>query len=189
MLIDTVPFPAYTRQIMERAGLYDEELVRNQDDEYNYRIRELGGKILLADDVHSTYFSRASLKDLWQQYLEYGFWKVRVMQKHPHQMSLRQFVPPAFVLVLLLGLLFSFFSIWVRFVLANVVGVYLLVNLGVSFWTASKRGWRSLPFLPLVFAILHFSYGLGFLMGLGKFYDRWGDKVGRTPAWSGKAGE
>ena len=189
MLADTVPFPAFTRQIIERAGLYDEELVRNQDDEYNYRIRELGGKILLADDVHSTYFSRASLKDLWQQYLQYGFWKVRVMQKHPHQMSLRQFVPPAFVLVLLLGLLFSFFSIWVRFVLAIVVGVYLLVNLGVSFWIASKRGWRSLPFLPLVFAILHFSYGLGFLMGLVKFYDRWGDKVGRTPAWSGKPGE
>lgn len=92
-LVDSVPFPAYTRAMIERAGLYDEELVRNQDDEYNYRIRELGGRILLADDVRSKYYSRGSLGKLWRQYYQYGYWKVRVLQKHPRQMSLRQFVP------------------------------------------------------------------------------------------------
>ena len=195
MLADTVPFPAYTRQIIERAGLYDEELVRNQDDEYNYRIRELGGRILLADDVRSTYFSRTSLKRLWMQYYQYGYWKVRVLQKHPRQMSLRQFVPPAICAgVIVLALLFlivlpsSSFTVLSSFILRPLslssLPFTLLANLGASLWTASKRGWRPFPFLPVIFAILHFSYGLGFLVGLIKFWDRWGDKIGKTPVWS-----
>ena len=185
MLADTVPFPAYTRQLVERAGLYDEELVRNQDDEYNYRIRELGGRILLAEDVHSTYFSRTSWKGLWRQYFQYGYWKVRVLQKHPRQMSLRQFVPPVFVLSLCLSVLFSW-SPRLRPLSLLLPATYLLGNLGASLWTAHRRGWKALPYLPLTFAILHLSYGLGFLRGLVKFRSRWSDKTGRTPQWSGE---
>jgi succinoglycan biosynthesis protein ExoA len=186
-LVDTVPFPAYTRQIVERAGLYDEELVRNQDDEYNYRIRELGGKILLADDIHSIYYSRASFKALWRQYFQYGFWKVRVMQKHPHQMSVRQFIPPVFVFMIIMGVLFSFLSILGRLGFASLLAVYIFANLGASLWTASRHDWKFLPLLPLVFTILHVSYGLGFWAGLVKFWNRWGDKVGKTPVWTGEA--
>jgi succinoglycan biosynthesis protein ExoA len=184
MLVDTVPFPAYTRQIIQRAGCYDEELVRNQDDEYNYRIREIGGKILLAEDVRSTYFSRSSFKHLWQQYFQYGFWKVRVLQKHPRQMRLRQFVPPAFVLSLLASALLSLSPVF-RLLSAFIPILYLFANLTASFYTASKRGWRYFPLLPLTFASLHLSYGLGFLLGLLKFRKRWGDKLGKTPLWSG----
>jgi glycosyltransferase involved in cell wall biosynthesis len=197
MLVDTVPFPAYTRQIIERAGLYDEELVRNQDDEYNYRIRELGGKILLADDVRSTYFSRGSWKGLWRQYYQYGFWKIRVLQKHPRQMSLRQFVPPIFVLGLFGSIFLALFlvsrpELALSEVEGSVLGLlsiivpllYLIVNLFASLYTAFRRGWKYLPLLPLTFAILHLSYGLGFLFGLIKFWNRWGDKTGKVPVWS-----
>lgn len=182
MLVDTVPFPAYSRRIIEYAGFYDEELVRNQDDEYNYRIRELGGKILMANDVRSTYFSRTSLKGLWRQYFQYGFWKVRVMQKHPRQMSLRQFVPPAFTLSLLGAVVPALLT--GNYYLSIVVPVfYLLANFGVSILIASQRGWKYLKWLPFIFAILHLSYGLGFLAGLVKFWNRWNDKVGCTPSW------
>ena len=94
--------------MIERIGLYDEELVRNQDDEYNYQIRELNGKLLLASDVHSTYYSRGSLSKLWKQYYQYGFYKIRVLQKHPLQMSIRQFIPPLFVTSLIATLLLAF---------------------------------------------------------------------------------
>jgi glycosyltransferase involved in cell wall biosynthesis len=188
MLADTVPFPAYTRQIIERAGLYDEELVRNQDDEYNYRIRKLGGKIFLAEEVHSTYFSRSTLKELWRQYYQYGYWKVRVLQKHPHQMSTRQFVPPLFVASLLFSALLLFFPQLPYHLsllpFSLILGMYLLANLIASLWTAARRGWASLPLLPLIFAILHISYGAGFLVGLVKFWNRWGDKTGKVPGWS-----
>ena len=181
MYADTVPFPAYSRDIVERAGLYDEELVRNQDDEYNYRIRELGGKILLASDVKSRYYSRGSLKKLWKQYFQYGYWKVRVLQKHLRQMSLRQFVPLVFVLVLVLSGLLAVFTSWGAWLLTFIAGSYLIANLAASIYTASQRGWKHLVLMPVCFTILHISYGIGFLIGLVKFMYRWRDKKEIVP--------
>jgi succinoglycan biosynthesis protein ExoA len=171
MLTDTVAFPAYTREILERAGSFDEELVRNQDDEYNYRLRKLGAKILLAADVRCRYYSRGSLGALWRQYYQYGYWKVRVMQKHPRQMRLRQFIPAAFVGALLLALLSALLFAAGKWLFLLVVGSYLLANLGAAGLTA-RKDFAALPILPLTFAILHFSYGFGFLKGLIKFRHR-----------------
>ena len=183
-LADTVPFPAYTRAIIEKVGLYDEELVRNQDDEYNYRIREAGGKILLSEDVKSEYYSRGSLKKLWKQYFQYGYWKVRVLQKHPRQMSLRQFVPLGFVLALLLTSLLNFLVSWGRLALLILLVAYFAANLAASIVSASGQGFKKLLLLPLAFAIIHFSYGLGFLVGLFKFWNRWKDTLGKVPVLS-----
>lgn len=180
-LADTVPFPAYTRGITQKVGLYDEEMVRNQDDEYNYRIREAGGKILLAENVRSTYYSRGSLKKLWKQYFQYGYWKVRVLQKHPKQMSLRQFVPLAFVLSLLFSLFIALVIPWGWGLLVGILALYGLTNLAASLAIARNQGWRFLRLLPLAFTIVHLSYGTGFLTGLFKFWHRWGDKAGLTP--------
>jgi hypothetical protein len=180
-LTDTIPFPAYTRSVIRMAGGYDEELVRCQDDEYNYRLRELGAKILLAADVRSKYHSRASLRSLWKQYFQYGFWKVRVMQKHPKQMRPRQFVPPLFALCLCLCLCLTGIFPWGWTCLAAVAGCYAVANLAASVVAAARKGRRHLPRLPVVYAILHLSYGLGFLVGVLKFWNRWGDREGRVP--------
>ena len=180
-LVDTVPFPAYSREIIRKVGLYDEELVRNQDDEYNYRIREAGGKILLAEDVRSTYYSRGSFGKLWRQYFQYGYWKVRVLQKHPRQMSLRQFVPLVFVLSLILSLVLTMFLPRGWVLLVTILGLYLLTNLAASLVIAEKEDWRYLRLLPLAYAIIHLSYGSGFLTGLFKLWNRWGDKRGKVP--------
>ncbi len=95
--VDTVAFGAYSRGVIQRAGGLDEELVRNQDDEFNYRIRKLGGRILISPELRCRYFGRSSLWALWRQYFQYGFWKVRVLQKHPRQMRPRQFAPALLV--------------------------------------------------------------------------------------------
>jgi succinoglycan biosynthesis protein ExoA len=176
MLTDTVAFPAYTRAAVESAGHFDEELVRNQDDEYNYRLRRLGARILLAADVSSKYYSRGSLRSLWRQYFQYGYWKVRVMQKHPRQMRPRQFVPVAFVLALLASLALLPFSFAGAWPLLLVAGPYLVANSIASVLVARRTSWRLLPLLPLAFAILHLSFGLGFLVGLIKFRNRWHDR-------------
>ena len=109
---DTIPFPAYPKAVLEEAGPFDEELVRNQDDEYNYRLRRAGRKLLLASDLSSRYYSRADLASLWRQHFQYGYWKVRVMQKHPRQMRARQFAPPALVAALALGVATAPWSRW-----------------------------------------------------------------------------
>lgn len=186
LLTDTVPFAAYRRETIVQNGLYDEELVRNQDDEYNFRLRARGGKILLAADVHSVYFSRASLRGVAKQYYQYGYWKVRVLQKHPRQMSLRQFAPPLLTLGLALSALLACFAP-IRSLAVVLPSLYLLANLLASGWVL-LRSRPSLPprvlvNLPLVFAALHLGYGFGFLQGLLHFWNRWGDKTGQIPAW------
>jgi glycosyltransferase involved in cell wall biosynthesis len=173
MLTDTVAFPAYTKGAIERAGRYDEELVRNQDDEYNYRLRKRGGRILLADDIHCRYYSRGSLRSLWRQYFQYGYWKVRVMQKHPLQMKARQFVPALFVAALAASLLATVLLPWAGLLFISAVALYVVANISASVITARSNA-RMLFMLPLVFAALHFSYGSGFMFGLMRFWNRWG---------------
>ncbi|MGB7208336.1 MAG: glycosyltransferase family 2 protein [Pyrinomonadaceae bacterium] len=172
MYTDTVAFPGYTREILIRAGSFNEELVRNQDDEYNYRIRKLGGRILLSPSIRSRYYSRSSFRSLIRQYFEYGYWKVRILQLHPRQMSIRQFVPFIFVITLALLTLLSFVSVVSRWMLLGLGGSYLLANFAASFYAArSKIG--IIPLLSLSYLILHFSYGFGSLVGLISFRNRW----------------
>lgn len=163
---DTVAFPAYRRDVIERVGAYDETLVRNQDDEYNYRLRKLGFRLLLTPKIRSRYYSRATLRKVWQQYYQYGFYKVRVLQKHPRQMSLRQFVPPLFVAALMLGGLLALVQPFVRALWLLLIAAYLVANLSVSASLAARHGWQHLGRLPFIFAALHLSYGLGFWHGV-----------------------
>jgi succinoglycan biosynthesis protein ExoA len=168
LLVETVAFPAYRRATLQRLGPFDEELVRNQDDEYNYRLLKSGGRILLSPDIRSRYYSRGSLRSLWRQYYQYGYWKVRVMQKHPRQMRSRQFVPPAFVAGLAgsaaLGMVFRPF----RALLGVVLALYLAANVVASL----SLGREHAPRLLVIHPILHLSYGLGFLAGLVHFAGR-----------------
>jgi succinoglycan biosynthesis protein ExoA len=177
MYVDTVAFPGYRRETLERAGAFNEELVRNQDDEYNYRIRKAGGRILLTPDIRSRYYSRSSLGSLWRQYFQYGYWKIRVLQLHPKQMSLRQFVPFAFVSALILFGSLSIFSVYARWGLLLIAGTYLAAAFAAAFKTAleMKRP-AALPYVFAGFIILHLSYGLGFLTGLFAFAGRWREK-------------
>lgn len=183
--VDTVYMGAWRREVFERIGAFDEELVRDQDDEFNYRLRAQGGRILLSPRIKSVYTTRGTPSSLWRQYLQYGYWKVRVMQKHPRQMRPRQLVPPLFVAALLLSLLAAPFSAAGRWVFAVVAGSYCVANMTASVLSARHGQWRLLPLLPVTFATLHFAYGLGFLTGLVRFAGRWGDRgIGVHKIWA-----
>jgi glycosyltransferase involved in cell wall biosynthesis len=182
--VDTVYMGAWPRRVFDEIGLFDEELVRDQDDEFNYRLREHRGRILLDPTIKSVYTNRSNPRALWKQYFQYGFWKVRVMQKHPKQMRVRQFVPPSFVLSLFIVLGLSFLASWGWATAVALGGSYFVANIGASVLTAFKKGWRHVLLLPVVYAILHLSYGLGFLAGLLKFWNRWGDRIGKVPRFS-----
>jgi glycosyltransferase involved in cell wall biosynthesis len=171
MLVDTVNFPSYTRTAIERTGRFDEEIGCDEDDDYNLRLRSAGGTVLLAADVRSRLFCRRSLSALWRQFFRYGFWKVRVLQKSPRRMSARQFVPPLFVAALVVGAAASFTHAG-RVALMTLVAAYLLASVAASIAHAPRVGFRG-ALLPIVFAVLHLSYGSGFLAGLFRFRDGW----------------
>ncbi|HEX7580586.1 MAG TPA: glycosyltransferase family 2 protein [Thermoanaerobaculia bacterium] len=182
-LVDTVAFPAYTREALVLAGPFDEELIRNQDDEYNYRLRSRGARILLAADVRSRYYSRGTLRSLFRQYFQYGLWKVRVLQKHLRQMRPRQFIPPVFAALLIVGVLAAPFSAWARFGLLGITAAYAGANVVASVLTGRAGPFPEVFLLPVVYTTLHVSYGFGFLAGLVHFHNRWRDILpGSQPA-------
>ena len=167
--VDTLAFGTHHRWIVDKVGYFDEELVRNQDDEFNLRIILAGGKIWMSKSIQSTYFSRGSPGKLWRKYFQYGFWLIRTLQKHTRPASFRQLVPLLFVLSLLLPGLAGLFwkPLWILLAIEAVL--YVLGLLIGALDVGRKSGWRYAPQAPVVFAILHFAYGLGSLWGVVRF--------------------
>ena len=98
--VDTVPFPIYKRSVLEDVGQYDEDFVRNQDDELNYRSRSKGYRILMDPSLETVYYVRENLKDLWNQYYQYGLYKPLVFKKVPHGKRWYHFVPAIFIVLM-----------------------------------------------------------------------------------------
>jgi hypothetical protein len=162
--VDTVAFGAYRRHVFERIGGYAEDIDRGEDDEFNYRVRDAGGVILLVPQARARYTVRGDLRALWRQYFAYGRAKPQVLRRHPSQAQARQFVPPLFVAAL----------IWAgssaisgrRGAITWLAAVYTLAATSASLVLAIRHGWRLFPPLPAIFACLHVSYGLGFIAGV-----------------------
>ena len=167
--VDTVPFGAYRRDVFERIGLFDVELVRNQDDELNYRLIKSGGRIYMASAIKSYYYPRDSIGKLWKQYYEYGYWKVRVIQKHKLPASWRHLVPGTFVLSMLMAGPLALVDTRAAYLFMAITASYLLLAVLFSIRIAVEKGIRYLPLLPVIFATLHISYGMGFLKGIWDF--------------------
>lgn len=167
--VDTLAFGTHHKWIVDKVGYFDEELVRNQDDEFNLRILLAGGKIWMSKAIQSTYFSRGSLPKLWRQYFQYGFWRIRTLQKHKRPATFRQLVPLIFVWsFLLLGLAgVAWRPLWI--LLAVEVVLYVLGLIAGVVDVGRKAGWRYAPVAPVIFAILHFAYGTGSLWGAVRF--------------------
>jgi glycosyltransferase involved in cell wall biosynthesis len=167
-LVDTVAFPVYRRATLERLGPFDEELVRNQDDELNLRLTRAGGRILLLPDLRIAYFCQPTLGGLWRQYRQYGFWKVRVIQKHGLPASWRHLVPGAFVGTLALAPV-ALAVPSLRAPLAAVVAAYGVFVAAASLRLARRHGPALLPRIAAALVTLHVAYGVGFWHGLATF--------------------
>jgi GT2 family glycosyltransferase len=168
-VVDTVYLGSWPREIFDRIGLFDEELVRNQDDEFNLRLTRGGGKIWQSPRIKSWYQPRESLWALFRQYMQYGYWKVRVIQKHKLPASIRHLIPGGFVAMLLLLPFLSFWWKEAAWAWVALMATYLVANLSASFLVARQKGWKLVPLLPMVYFIYHFGYGYGFLQGISDF--------------------
>jgi succinoglycan biosynthesis protein ExoA len=163
--MDTVYLGAYPKQVLLDVGLYDEEFVRNQDDELNVRIRALGGKVYFTPKIWAAYTCRSTLGKLASQYFQYGWWKVRLYRKHPQMLRLRHMIPSAFLLSLALPLVASPWLGWKALLLpAAIMTLHALVGV-VSGIAAGTRP-ELIPGEVLAFVVLHLSYGAGLLVAL-----------------------
>lgn len=161
-LTDTVYLGAWPRSVFDQVGLYNARVNINEDYELNYRIRKAGGQVYFTPAIRSRYYGRQTLQALAKQYTRYGAAKVRTLFEHPRSVRPRHLIAPAFTIGLLLGAVLGLFSTPVRLAWAIMVGSYLAADLAFSMRTAARHGWRLLPLLPLVFPIIHLSWGAGF---------------------------
>ncbi len=157
--VDTVYLGCWLKGVFEKVGLFDERLVRNQDIEFNSRLRKSGGKIFLTPEIKSYYYCRSNLKDLWVQNFRTGLWNIKTIKLSPDSLSLRHFIPLLFVL----SLTASWFipALWFSIVMS-----YIFCNLFFTFRAAIKNGFSYVFILPVIFLTVHLSYGLGSFAGL-----------------------
>jgi succinoglycan biosynthesis protein ExoA len=165
--VDTVPYGAFRPSAFERAGLFDESLVRNQDDEFNLRLRRSGGKVVLDPAIRIFYRPRGSLGKVFRQYYEYGRWKAPVMRRHGQATSARSLAPGAFVSSLVLLAALAPFVRVAAFLLILELGAYEAGSLlgGVAAVRGRGEQWRLLPRVVAVFPTFHIAHGAGMVSG------------------------
>lgn len=168
--IDSVWGGFYKSEIFKEIGLFDEELVRNQDDELNYRITKAGHKIWQSPKIRYFYICRDEISKVFWQYYQYGYWKVRVIQKHKIPTSIRHLIPGLFVLsILLLSSLSIFFDSALYAFLGVVLSYSCYLGLAITSIIKDNDRAKYIPILVKIIGAYHFGYGLGFLKGILDF--------------------
>ena len=159
MMVDSVAFAIYKREIIEQCGLMDESLPVNQDDEFHYRVKSKGYRIMMIPEMSSTYYVRDSFVKLFRQYFRYGLYKPAVLKKVSGSVRLRHLMPSLFTIYLLSLPLMILIPIWI---LPLLLYFLLILARSLSFNEILKIRLLSIPVFPLI----HLSYGSGFLLGL-----------------------
>lgn len=169
METDTVPFGCYRREIFDKIGFFDEELTRNQDDEFNGRLIKSGGKIFLIPHLVIDYTARESLKKISKMFFQYGLFKPLVNKKLGKPTTVRQFFPVVFALGLFIGAILSCFSKTLLILYLIVLVFYMILAVFFSIKnTIKEKDWKLIFLIPTVFITIHISYGIGYLIGIYK---------------------
>jgi cellulose synthase/poly-beta-1,6-N-acetylglucosamine synthase-like glycosyltransferase len=165
--VDTVAFGVYRKEVFDRVGWFDEDLVRNQDDEFNYRVTSAGYPIRFLPTAKCVYHVRASFAKLFKQYRQYGYWKVYVNRKHRTVTTVRQMIPAAWMLFLIAGAFTAIALPWTRLLYLGGIGTYVLASVYAAFRAAPES--KDVPGVLRAFWTLHAAYGWGYLQGLVVF--------------------
>jgi glycosyltransferase involved in cell wall biosynthesis len=164
--VDTVPFGAFHRSLIDKVGPFDETLLSNEDYEFNARIRQSGGRVWLDPEIVTVYYARSTLRELARQYWRYGFWKFRMLRRYPDTLRWRQSLPPLFVASLIVLALLAWWSP-AGWLLALELGLYVTVLLIAGVFSAFH--YRKIYLfigLPLSIATMHLAWGAAFLWSM-----------------------
>ena len=167
MSVDTVPFGCFRKSLFDKIGLYDTDMIRNQDDELNGRIIKNGGKIYLLPDVEIKYFARDKISKVRKMFYQYGLYKPLGNKKLGSPTTIRQFFPLLFVLVLVLGLVLCIVFPILLPVYVTVILLHLLTGTFEGIKSAKRTGCAGCIFImPYIFINMHVYYGIGYIKGI-----------------------
>lgn len=161
--VDTVPFGAFRREVFEKVGVFDPELPRSEDNDFNSRIHKKGGKVYLSTDIKFTYYCRDTIKGLLEQAVKNGNALFLTLRRNPMAMSVRHFVPFAFLCSIIFLTIFSvWFSIF-RYIFCLEAAAYGILDL---YFSAFKGNIKTFPLKFLMYPLFHITYGVGSLLGM-----------------------
>lgn len=172
--VDTVFGGCYKREVFDRIGLFNENLIRSQDIEFNLRLKRAGGKVLLVPEIISCYYPKAiTLKDFFVYNFKNGFWAIYSFKFTKTSLRLRHYISLIFVLGLLLAGFFSILSPFFFWLFIFVFLFYFLFNLYFSAKIAKReKNLKYIFIMPIAFMARHIGYGLGSIFGVIKLFKR-----------------
>ena len=165
-IVDTVPFGAFPRKVIEEIGGMREDLARGEDNEFNSRIKKAGYKIYFDPKIESTYYARDTVRGCVKQMYANGVSIGRLLHIDRESVGLRHLVPLAFVLSLIICAIGAFFWKPLFWLLIVALGLYLLADMVATFVACKKHGFKFILILPWLFFCVHVAYGWGTLMGI-----------------------
>ncbi len=167
--VDTVPYGTFRRNLFDKIGYFNEELIRSEDNEINYRIIKNGGKVYLFNDISIIYHPRNTIKKLIKMAYDNGKWSIYTNYFIPGSMKLRHFIPFLFVISLIIGLFVSIMKFKVLTALfIGELAVYLILDLLFSLKNVRKIGLKSSLISIIIYPLFHICYGIGSITGIGK---------------------
>jgi len=170
--VNTLQCGCYRRDVFDRLGLFDEDLLRSQDSEFTFRVLKAGGRVLLEPKVVALYYTRAALGKLWRMFLQYGYFKPLVAHKVGAVMTGRQVVPAVFLSTVGLAALFAPWFKAARVLLLLALGAYMAADFIGAAFLARRRGLPVGLASSVVFPVIHVAYGVGYLLGTWAFLIR-----------------
>jgi len=171
---DTIPYPLFLKSTLLEVGGYDTQLHRNQDNDLSQRLRARGYKLYITDKTSCEYFVNPDLMSLARYAFKNGFWNIISFKLNPASMSMRHFVPGAFVAALFLSLLMLLISkeitthtqSWLRAPILVLGLIYGAATIGVACHVALRERTMGALLMPIAFLLLHVSYGVGTLAAM-----------------------
>ncbi len=170
--VDTVPFGAFYKKTYIANGPFDETLLANEDYEWNARLIKNGGKVWFDPAIECIYFSRSSLSGLRKQYFNYGYWKLKMLQRYPDTLRLRQLIPPLACLILLGSLILALIflglgKLLIASAVFSIIALYVTLLYAVLMFTRPNK-LSLIPGITLSVIIMQLSWGAGFLFSFVK---------------------
>ena len=169
--VDTVPFGAFRRDVIEKVGGMREDMPRAEDNEINSRLSKNGYSIYLDPKIVSSYYARDTFSGCIKQMYNNGVSIGHLFYVDRNAIGLRHFVPFLFVIGIAVGLLLSFCVQWIKYLFVPVLLLYMLLNIIATVYECRKYGWRYLFILPWLFFSVHIAYGVGTIVGLFKYFN------------------
>lgn len=177
--VDTVPYGTFRKELFEKIGYFNEELIRSEDNEFNHRIKKNGGKVYLFNEVEIEYYPRDTIKKIMKMGYQNGEWAIYTGYIIPGSMKLRHFIPLMFVLSLIIGIIICLLNIkFLKIMFLCEIGLYLILDLIFSL-KSIKSGILQCILCFIIYPLFHIAYGVGSIAGIGKILKKKVKKIGR----------